>query len=275
LITALASAALGSCSWENPGANPYRGDPVDVLVDFGLPDKTRQRLADLMRAHRFSDLVTITRDSIEGQQSYDNLRQMHSGHGVVCRGTVDRSRWPAAHVERGLVYCADGACVLVPTVCNNVSLVSRIEPARPEEAAPIDISPNAGPTPPSTESADADSGALLADAWAVPPLPVPPDDFEASPPVFACCAGQAPPWAAPAAPFGSWPPPRPGRGGEGVPAPPVVSTVPEAPAWIMMLTALVALFSRVGGVQGPNVSRRRPPLFGVLTASHDRPADRR
>src|ERR1700761_8430186 len=108
MSTALVAAAPG-CSWAHPGANPYRGAPVKALGDFGLPEETRRKLRDLMVAHRYTDVATITRDDIVGTHGYTDLRQMHSGHGQVCHGAVDRSAWGPTRQERGLVYCADGA----------------------------------------------------------------------------------------------------------------------------------------------------------------------
>ena len=150
MTTALATTAPG-CSWAHPGANPYRGDPVHALADFSLPDATRTRLRALMIAHRYTDVATISRDDIVGAQGYTDLREMHSGGGQLCKGRVDRSAWAADRRERGLVYCVDDACVIVPTICNNVALVSR-KPAQaaqaPPDEAPIDIAPAAGPPPP-------------------------------------------------------------------------------------------------------------------------------
>ncbi len=148
LSTALVAAPHG-CSWAHPGANPYRGDPVDALADFDLPESTREKLRAMMRAHATSDVATITRDDMVGDAGgYTDLREMHSGHGQVCHGNVDRSAWSATRRERGLVYCVDGACVIVPTICNNVSLVSR-KPDREAvlDESPIDIEPAAGPKP--------------------------------------------------------------------------------------------------------------------------------
>ncbi len=149
------TAAGGSCSWAHPGANPYRGDPPAALADFAMSEDTRRQLRTLMAAHRYTDAVTITRDGIAGDRHYADLREMHSGHGQRCHGAVDRSAWSPTHEERGLVYCAGDTCVIVPTVCNNVSLVTR----KPDEAPllgaadePIDINPAAGP-PPATPDA--------------------------------------------------------------------------------------------------------------------------
>jgi hypothetical protein len=149
ILMAAVAAAPADCSWAHPGANPYRGNPTHALADFGLPVGTREKLRAAMAAHRATDIVTITRDDIVGAHGYADLREMHSGGGRTCHGAVDRSAWSTARRERGLVYCADDACLIVPTICNNVSLVTR----RPEREAalddgPIDFAPAAGPAPP-------------------------------------------------------------------------------------------------------------------------------
>ena len=67
------------------------------------------------------DIAVIERDAIRGQASYAaEIRDMHFGPGAVCR-TVTRAKWTPTTQERGLVYCEDGQCILVPTVCRNVS----------------------------------------------------------------------------------------------------------------------------------------------------------
>ena len=244
LSTTLAAAPPG-CSWAHPGANPYRGDPVRVLADFDMPEATRAKLRALMQSHRTSDMATITRDDIVGASgAYIDLREMHSGGGHVCRGMVDRSAWSATRRERGLVYCADDACVIVPTICNNVSLVSR----KPERVAvlddsPIDIEPAAGPraAPPDTSTTPSPAEGPLqflqpTGGGDVPALPGAPGGERGSggvpvpgpPPIgggFPCCD------TGPAFPIGPGPPG----------APPVTSAVPEVPTGSLLVAGLVLL----------------------------------
>jgi hypothetical protein len=133
--------AFDPCAWDHPGANPYRGDPIVAVADYPMAPATRAALVDQMRQHQYVTIATITRDDIDG---YENMRDMHSGHGVMCHGVVDRRAWRAADVQRGLVYCSADVCVIVPTICNNVSLVDR-KPvagvARPEEVAALVLPP--------------------------------------------------------------------------------------------------------------------------------------
>ncbi len=255
LSTSLVAAPPG-CSWAHPGANPYRGDPAQVLADFDLPQATRDALRALMRAHRPTDVATITRDDIVGEHAgYADLREMHSGHGRVCHGEVDRSAWSAQRHERALVYCAGDACVIVPTICNNVSLVSR----KPDRVAvlddsPIDIEPAAGPpaappdtasTPPATdtpygflpptgggdtpgvppETGNGGGGGGGSNGGGVPIDSLPPGGGDAP------CCDDAPPIF----PGGPGSP-----GGPGTP-PPIIVPVPEVPTWLLSLAGWLML----------------------------------
>ena len=127
-------AAQGkSCEWDKPGHDPYMGDipsAVDHYTD--IPLATRNRLKDRMRRLAYDDMATIRSDRIEGRRRYEPaIRDMHFGDGRTCREVTRRS-WPAGHAERGLVYCEDGFCVLVPFVCRNVSRIWQM----PAAAAP-------------------------------------------------------------------------------------------------------------------------------------------
>ena len=258
LSTSLVAAPAG-CSWAHPGANPYRGDPVHALADFDLPEATRAKLRTLMAEHRYTDVATITRDDIVGASGYTDLREMHSGRGQVCRGSVDRSAWSPARRERGLVYCADDACVIVPTICNNVSLVSR----KPDRAAaldegPIDIEPAAGPPPPPADTfAATPSDAMSPQDFipipggGLPDLPESPGggnggggSASGGNPVGGGGGGGGPVGSGPIGGGGSdccdigpIGPTSPGT-------PPITppSAVPEAPVWMLLLAGLASIF---------------------------------
>ena len=122
----LAAGRVASCSWDRPGHNPFMGDVVASLDRYGdLPADVRERLKRRMAARDYDDLVTIRRDAIEGKHYYEpRITEMHFGEGRVCND-VTRERWTAAMEERGLVYCDSGQCILVPTVCRNVSRIAR------------------------------------------------------------------------------------------------------------------------------------------------------
>lgn len=134
----IAAAVIASCAWNDPGHNRYRGKvPAAVEAYRDIPPDVRARLAARMERRQFDEVAAIRRDSIEGKAaSYADLRGMHFGGGKVC-ATVDRSAWPADQVERGLVYCEGEHCLIVPTVCGNVSRVTRL----PREAGPLVFEP--------------------------------------------------------------------------------------------------------------------------------------
>jgi hypothetical protein len=148
-----------------------------------------------MEARQYDEIATIRRDSIEGRHSYTDLRAMHFGRGKVC-ATVDRSAWTAEHAERGLVYCEGEHCLIVPTVCRNVSRVTRL--VRQEQpAAPAELSEPAGqgivfPAPPLRfDPPAAGREPVTFEQAARPPV------VTAAPPVWwqPLPAPQIPPWA--------------------------------------------------------------------------------
>ena len=269
-----------ACEWSHPGANPYRGDPVAALADFDLPPATRAALRDRLRAHAPTDAATITRDDIVGENgAYADLREMHSGHGRVCHGVVDRSAWSATRREKALVYCAGDACVIVPAICHNVSLVSRKPEHAAEDDGPIDIEPAAGPPaplpPPSTPPQDAGPPGFVptpGDGAGVPPVgeSVPPGiPVDGLPPIGD--GGGAPPSDIPplipppdeAAPCCDSPPGTPGW-----PLPPgtsPIAPVPESPGWAMLLAGLALLWPWRRALRAPAQSRSRN---GCACAGH-------
>jgi PEP-CTERM motif len=117
---------IAQCSWDRPGHNPFVGDVVAAVDRYSdIPQPVRARLKERMQARQYDDMVDIRRDSIVGKHAYDNdIREMHFGKGRVCT-QVTRKRWTASTHERGLVYCESGHCILVPTVCRNVSRINR------------------------------------------------------------------------------------------------------------------------------------------------------
>ena len=136
-------ATLPSCSWNRPGHNPFMGDLVAAVDRYpDIPAPVRAKLKARMAARNYDEIVDIRRDAIVGRARYNaEIRDMHFGTGQVC-GTVNRAAWAPTAQERGLVYCEAGHCILVPTVCRNVSRITRNGPAvaaadsgRPESEA--------------------------------------------------------------------------------------------------------------------------------------------
>lgn len=121
---------LPRCSWDRPGQNPFMGDVVAAVDRYtDIPADVRARLKQRMARRDYDDIASIRRDAIEGKARYEPaIRDMHFGTGQVCT-TVSRQAWLPAHQERGLVYCEGAVCIIVPTVCRNVSRIKREEPA--------------------------------------------------------------------------------------------------------------------------------------------------
>ena len=140
-----AGATLPQCSWDRPGVNPFMGDVVAAVDRYtDIPAATRAKLKARMKARSYDDIALIERDTITGRAAYaPEIRDMHFGPGAVCR-TVTRTKWAATTQERGLVYCEDGQCILVPTVCRNVSRIRRLD--KPSAVAPSQASTLASST---------------------------------------------------------------------------------------------------------------------------------
>lgn len=142
-LYAAQACAAPTCSWDRPGANPYTGDvPAAVAAYSDIPAPVREKLRARMQRIEYDELVEIRRDSITGKAGrYGNLREMHFGGGGFCP-SVTRAKWSADHVERGLVYCEDGYCLIVPTVCRNVSRIDALwSPAATEPRDALDSRP--------------------------------------------------------------------------------------------------------------------------------------
>jgi hypothetical protein len=214
------------------------GDVVAAVDRYkDIPAETRAKLKARMAKRDYDEIALIQRDSITGLAQYgSDIRDMHFGQGSVCR-TVTRSKWTAAMQERGLVYCEDGQCILVPTVCRNVSRITRLA------ERPLVIAPGAGaPTTPATPAAapaaapldtpleiEAPGAGVVGYAPASPgSFSSPPLDGATLPPLGGGTTG--PTAALPTVPL--LPP---------ASVKPSVPVIPEPSPWLMMLAGLGAM----------------------------------
>jgi hypothetical protein len=257
-LAASAGASLPQCSWDRPGVNPFMGDVVTAVDRYtDIPAATRDKLKARMKARQYDEIAVIDRDSIRGKAQYaPEISDMHFGQGSVCR-TVTRAKWTARMEERGLVYCEDGQCILVPTVCRNVSRIRRL-------AAPAAVAPaHAANTAASTRVAAEEAQPLEFEAPAAGPLAA------AAPGSFA--AGSGAPGlggagaGAPGGGFSSAPSPLLASGGGNLPAPivmgmpglpgrvgiasgptlpPVTPAVPEPSTWMLIAAGVLVVCYR-------------------------------
>jgi MYXO-CTERM domain-containing protein len=231
MALAAPSADISACSWDRPGHDPFVGDvPASIDRYTDIPPDVRARLKERMLKRDYDDMVSVKRDSIEGTRQYESeIRDMHFGSGRVCH-TVSREKWAPDLQERGLVYCEGTQCILVPTVCRNVSRITALPVAQP----PLAAAPAAGPEDMPYGAPGA--GPLAADPTAAAAVPdvIPANISPAAGPEGGGLIG--PPIATgsyPGIPGGLVPP-------AGPPVPPT-SPVPEPQTWLLWLGGLGAV----------------------------------
>lgn len=118
------------CAWGEPGRNPYRGTPEQVLAALRLPPELVQVAAQRIRAGERTDRVTITSTGIRRHNAdveYDAQRLALSFGRSLCLDA--RVNFRPGHREEADLYevaTADGrqVTVVVPDVCGNVSVLS-------------------------------------------------------------------------------------------------------------------------------------------------------
>lgn len=241
LLATLALAASGVtvpvCSWDHPGVNPFMGDVVAAVDRYtDIPAATRAKLKARMERRDYDEVVLIERERITGKAEYaSDITGMHFGQSGICN-TVSRKKWSDQMQERGLVYCEDGQCILVPTICRNVSRIRRTG------EAPLVIAPAAGAPP----AEGGDQPLAFEPPGAGPAAPAPPGSFSNPTPLTAVPLafvpsitppiGGGPTTAPPNVPPLSPPPILP-PGNPNTPTP----AVPEPSTWLTMLAGLAAV----------------------------------
>lgn len=115
------------CQWDHPGANRFTGDVSSAVHNYiDIPKNIRDKLEKRLNSKKYDDVVEITKDNIAGKDEYIDLRDMHFGKNLVCQ-SVNRDKWKTDSKERGLIYCEESHCIIVPTVCGNISRVTRLK----------------------------------------------------------------------------------------------------------------------------------------------------
>lgn len=237
---AIVAAASPTCDWKSPGQDPYVRDVPSAVDDYKhIPKAVREKLKWRMMYRKYDEIVRIDRWGIWGKEFYNGeLRGMHFGSkGQIC-SVVSRNSWTVDMVERALIYCEAGGdadyCIAVPTVCRNVSLITRYK--QPPAAIPPPVAPPELPP-------DIDTPPLVF----VPPPAAPPE----LPPI--------PPAAVPPPPGFGWPPgaflppfwfslPPPRVLPPTLPQQPIVPppgpvrNVPEPSTLLLVLTGIIGMF---------------------------------
>lgn len=116
---------MDNCSWDNPGAAPFRGGDVRAAIHaYGFPMSVEEALVASIVSGREDAVVFIGRDGITAPYgTASNLRDMHHSGGRLCRGVVTRAKWKDNQQHPALVYCRGIYCVAVPVVCGNISRI--------------------------------------------------------------------------------------------------------------------------------------------------------
>ncbi len=215
--------ALDQCSWDRPGVNPFMGDVVAAVDRYrDIPVEVRERLKGRMAQREYDDLVEIRRDTMNGRGGYEygsSITDMHFGTHQVCR-TVTRKSWTPQMQERGLVYCEGEHCILVPTVCRNVSRITR-RGVGPADAAPLRAGPiGFADAPPIAGGPTWWSGVPSTGGFGFPPVGVAG--------IGGGAGGETPSLVNPPPPVDPLAPP------------PITAPIPEPQTWALMLAGLVA-----------------------------------
>lgn len=125
-ILGLATLFTNPCSWDKPGFNPYTGTVENAVHNYqDIPPAIQDSLIAKIKDNQYDDLVSIKKDSIEGNHSYNpDIKDMHFGKNRKC-AIVTRNKWSSIHSEPAKVYCESSYCIAIPNICNNVSRVTR------------------------------------------------------------------------------------------------------------------------------------------------------
>ncbi len=150
VISVAPGKVIDSCPWADRGLDRFGGDLVESVDNYtSIPVATRRKLQAKMASRKYDDMTHLTATgNTSDTYVYGAPTYMHFGtNGRICR-TVDISKWAMDDPgERGLVYCEDGHCVVVWTVCRNLSLIERIGPRYPASEMSI-VSPEEQPRTP-------------------------------------------------------------------------------------------------------------------------------
>ncbi|WP_373990808.1 MHFG family PEP-CTERM protein [Duganella sp. BuS-21] len=138
LTTAMLTKIAPECSWDHPGVNPFQGNVAEAVDHYkDIPADIRAVLKRRIAQQQPDEVVDIGRDRIIAKADYaPEIRDMHFGAASLCRN-ITRSKWRSDHLEPATVYCEQDQCVIIPRICNNLSRITRRQPARHEPAVAV------------------------------------------------------------------------------------------------------------------------------------------
>ncbi len=119
------------CSWDTPGANPFKGRAASAIMSYEQFDWwDRKWLSWRVSLNMQPDeRVFIGKKGVHGPKSefVTDIHDMHFGTSTVCQ-TITRHSWPEWHMEPASMYCAYIWCIVIPDICKNISWVKRHPP---------------------------------------------------------------------------------------------------------------------------------------------------
>jgi hypothetical protein len=143
----LPSKVLAECQWDTPGHNPFQGSKFHAILSS--PGLTTKEQIFLATSYVFSPpkdaTIHASYISSPGYHISPEISNMNFGKGILC-SQVSRN-WPQNHTESALLYTIpfSNKAILIPKICNNVSVVTAIPWQSQEKGTPQE--PNTIPEP--------------------------------------------------------------------------------------------------------------------------------
>lgn len=123
MINELMFTALTACNWDNPGHDPYTNTVSAALSQFSIPAAHKNVIEAQIKAGANTGMVFITKDGlVSPDRNLSTFMMMTFGKNKMCYG-VERTRWADSHYEPAKLYCSGDYCVMIPTVCGNITQV--------------------------------------------------------------------------------------------------------------------------------------------------------
>ncbi len=143
----LPSKILQNCAWDTPGHNPFQGSKFHAILSS--PGLTTKEQVFLATKFVFSPpqeaTIHASHISSPGYHISPEISNMNFGKGILC--TKVSRNWPQGHAEKASLYTIpfSDKAILIPHICNNVSVVTVI-PWQSQEKGTLQ-DPNTIPEP--------------------------------------------------------------------------------------------------------------------------------